>query len=164
MIDRTREFEFVYAESIRNLGQQSQVLDSIRSRAGLLIAAANVVTALLAGPTFAARGGASLGSWLAIAAFLVAVVLALAILWPRTEWNFRFGIADIVDRLDSRPEMDLNELQRRLALKNEESYVANEQQMDGLFNLFRWSTLVLIVEVVFWLTALLAISIGGVQL
>ena len=160
---RSREFEFVYDELTHNLSQQSEVLESVRSRASLLIAAASVVTALLAGPTFDLRREPTLGSLLAIAVFLVSVTFALAIVWPRKGWNFRLGIKEVVDRIEQHPETNLAALHRRLAILNEQSYESNEKKIASLFRLFRWAAVALVVDVLLWLLALTSFSVCGVQ-
>src|SRR5207249_393695 len=84
-------YAVAYTESVRGVTQQAGVLDGARTRAGVLITAANVVTALLATPAIRDRpGGAGLGpgGWLAIAAFVVSMASALYILWPWTGWRF----------------------------------------------------------------------------
>ncbi len=155
---KPRQFEFIYSESIRNLSQQAQVLDSIRSRAGVLIAAASVVSALLGGP--ALQGGPfRLSVGLAVIVFLLSMYLALRVVAPRKNWRFRFGIADIVAKVESSEDVDLVWLQRTLALRNEKNYEANETQLNELFETYRWAARLLILDVLLWLVALSSIRV-----
>ena len=57
--------------------------DPFYSRAGLIITAANVVTALLATAAIRDRPGIGLGGWFAIAAFVIVMVLCLDVLAPQ---------------------------------------------------------------------------------
>lgn len=88
--DRADLIAFAYSESVRSLSQQANVLDNIRTRAGLVITAANVVTALLAAPAIQSSG-LTLGGVLAFIAFAVVGALSVLILVPQKGWNFRFG-------------------------------------------------------------------------
>src|SRR4051812_16520665 len=101
---REELYEVAYNESVRGLTQQAGVLDNLRTRAGLLITAANVVTALLAAQAIANRPGIGLGGWAAIGAFVTCMALALYVLLPRGEWNFAFDAQAVVSIIEGKSE------------------------------------------------------------
>jgi hypothetical protein len=164
-------YQLAYLESQRNLAQQATVLDNIRTRAGLVIAAANVVTAFLGAPairnaTTVAEGstaapGLALGSWLALASFVVVGVCSIAMLWPRKGWNFRFGADNIIERIDNHPDETLASIQKKLALWNETSFQGNEEKIGELFRLLEIAAFSLFLEACFWLSALSGLTLFG---
>jgi hypothetical protein len=58
-------YELAYAEGVRALIEQQAVIDSFRTRAGLLISGAAIATSFFGQASL--RDGPSLWSWLAIA-------------------------------------------------------------------------------------------------
>jgi hypothetical protein len=78
----------VYNEAVRTLEQQQAVIESIRTRAGILLSAAAIATAFLSGIVVTKHRLDVLG-WLATVAFVGVVGLCMAILWPTREWKFR---------------------------------------------------------------------------
>jgi len=172
--DRAAIYEFVYHESQRNLTQQAAVLDNVRSRAGLLITAANIVIAFLGAPAIKNATtpssastnvpGLTLGGWLAVGCFVIVGVCSIATLWPRRGWLFRFGAKEIIDRVDRQPDETLPLMQRKLALLNEDSYLANEKKIDRLFWLLEVAAIFLFFEAALWLSSLAQVRILGLQL
>jgi hypothetical protein len=172
--DHAAIYGLVYLESQRNLTQQAAVLDNIRTRAGLVITAASVVTAFLGAPaiknaTTPASGstsilGLTIGGWLAVACFAIVGICSIAILWPRKGWMFRFGAKDILDRVDEHPDETLPGMQRKLALLNEKSFIDNERKISTLFWLLEIAAIALFFEAGFWLSSLAQARILGLQL
>jgi hypothetical protein len=162
--DRNPLYAVAYQESLRGLTQQAGVLDSARTRAGLLITAANVVTALLAGPAIKDRPGLGLGGWLAILAFAASMALALYVVWPRRGWNFAFNAKAVIKMIDEPSTYSIATLQRRLAELNEESQTTNGVMLDRIFEAFKWGCIFLSVEVVLWVLVVAKTSVGGVFL
>jgi hypothetical protein len=162
--DRAPLYAVAYQESLRGLTQQAGVLDGARTRAGLLITAANVVTALLAGPAIKDRPGLGLGGWLAILAFIISMSLALYVIWPRRGWNFAFDAKAIIGMIDEPEKYSIATLHRRLAQLNEESWTTNAAMLDRIFEAFKWGCILLSVEVVLWVLVVAKTSIGGVFL
>lgn len=172
--DNAAIYGLVYLESQRNLTQQAAVLDNIRTRAGLVITAANVVTAFLGAPAIKnamtpASGstnipGLTFGGWLALLCFAIVGVCSIAILWPTKGWMFRFGAKDIIDRIDQHPDETLPGMQRKLALLNERSFLDNERKINSLIWLVEIAAIALFFEAGFWLVALAQARILGIQL
>lgn len=171
--DRTPLYQLAYQESQRNLTQQASVLDNLRTRAGLVITAANVVTALLGAPaiknaTTASAGGTALpgltlGGGLAMICFAVVGLASILMLWPWKGWTFRFGVKEIVDRIDAQADMTLEWTFKRLAVLNEASFLENEKRLGRLFWLLEAAAGFLFLEAVFWVASLAQARVGGVQ-
>ena len=167
-------YQLAYQESQRSLTQQASVLDNLRTRAGLVITAANVVTALLGAPaiknaTSPSAGGTdvpglTLGGLLAVVCFGIVGVASILMLWPWKGWTFRFGAKDIVRRVDERPDITLAGTHRRLAELNEESFLANETKLSRLFWLLEVAAIFLFLESVFWVASLAPVRIPVVPL
>lgn len=161
--DRGPLYQFVYAESLRSLTQQATVLDNIRTRAGLVITGANVVTALLAAPAIKDRG-LTTGAIIALILFGAVGVLSLLMLLPQKGWNFRFAATEILDRIEKQPDATLADIQRDLARLNDDSYDQNEQKLSRLFLWLRLASLCLFVEAGLWVLVLAKVSVGGIAL
>jgi hypothetical protein len=172
--DQAAIYGLVYLESQRNLTQQAAVLDNIRTRAGLVITAANVVTAFLGAPAiknattpaggFTSIPGLTVGGWLAIACFAIVGICSITMLWPRKGWMFRFGAKDIIDRVEGHSDETLPGMQRKLALLNEKSFIDNERKIGSLFWLLEVAAIALFFEAGFWLASLAQARIFGLQL
>jgi hypothetical protein len=175
-VDETKAavYQLAYLESQRNLTQQATVLDNIRTRAGLVITAANVVTAFLGAPaiknattppsTAGPAPGLTLGGWIALLCFAIVGVSSIAMLWPRRGWMFRFGIKDIIDRIETVPDETLSSIQRQLAILNDRSFAVKEAKIKTLFWLLERAAIFLFLEAGFWLASLAGLKLQGVQL
>lgn len=161
---REEFYALAYQESVRGLTQQAGVLDNLRTRAGLLITAANVVTAFLAAQAITNRPGIGPGGTLAIAAFLVTMGLALYILLPKGEWNFAFDAKKLVTMIEGDRYSSIGALHRRLAELNEDSQTDNARKLDAMFVAFRLGCVALTVEVLLWVAVLGKVCINGVVL
>jgi hypothetical protein len=160
-VDRAEFYSLAYDESVRALTQQAGVLESIRSRAGLLITAANVVTALLATPAIRDRPGIGVGGWAAIIAFLVSMGLSLYILWPRGDWSFAFNANKLMSMIEGSNYDELWKLHRRLARLNQETIDDHRKRLDGMFRAFQLGAVLLVVEVVLWMLVLARVNVCG---
>jgi hypothetical protein len=81
-----RAYELAYEEAVRALSQQQSVIDSFRTRAGLVLSAAAITMSFLGAQALRA-GGPNAATWIALGSFFLVDVAALAILWPRS-WEF----------------------------------------------------------------------------
>lgn len=154
-----------YEQSLRAVTEQRSRLDSLRTRAATLLAAASVVTSFLGAEAFTDTRLAH-GMWqpdrswqcaelVAVGAFIGLALTVIAILWPwpkRFGWKFRLSArALIADYVESNNPASLEEMQRELALHLERHYDANERKLKVLFVLFQVGATLLGVEVVAWL-------------
>jgi len=159
--DRSKFYELAYQESVRGLTQQAGVLESARTRSGLLITAANVVTALLATPAIRDRPGLGIGGWAAVIAFGVAMAASLYILWPRGRWSFAFEAKKLIEMIEGPKYDELWRLHRRLAELNQDSVTAHAKRLGRMFIAFEIGAISLGVEVVLWVLVLAKVSVNG---
>src|SRR5918999_3707870 len=86
--DATPEhYKLAYDEARRALDAQESVVNELRTRAGILIAAAAITTSFFGGRALS-DGDVATAGWIAIACFGVVGASVLAVLWPRTDWTF----------------------------------------------------------------------------
>jgi hypothetical protein len=147
-----------YDVAVKAVEGQASTLDSLQTRASTLLAAAALVTSFLGGQVLGSpsiAGGtvarATLGplAWAAVASFVAATALSVAVLWPR-QWKLDMRVTPI---LDATRGTDIAERdgQAQLAEYWEENYEYNDAQLQAVFNLFRYACLALGLEVVFWI-------------
>jgi hypothetical protein len=111
--------QIAYDPSVRAIQDQAGMLDSLRTRAGTVLAAAALVSSFLGGQ--ALREATHLNvlslTTAAISAFVASAVLALLTLWP---FEFRFSLSarallDAVDQHESAGGTSVGELLSVLA-------------------------------------------------
>lgn len=113
-------YKLAYDEGVRALSQQQTVIDSFRTRAGLLLSAAAITTSFLGAQALAA-GDPNLATWTALASFFFLGVACLAILWPR-EWEFTADPRDVIATyIEAEDPLPLDAIHRDLALHMEDS-------------------------------------------
>lgn len=151
-------YELAYVEARRALDDQRAVVNDLRSRAGLLIAAAALCTSFF-GNAALADGDLGSGGWLAIAAFVALGGCVLAILWPRRDWTSVIDatalIATYVEPHDAAP-LDVARVHRDLALHMAAALRARRRQLRALTLEFQLGTMLLLCEVLAWCSALIA--------
>lgn len=139
-----------YDEAVRALSQQQSMIDSLRTRAGLLLPAAAITTSFLGAQALGA-GGPTLATWSALGAFVAVAVAVLAALWPhRLEFT-----ADAANVIESYVETDepvpASAIHRDLSLHMHDSYAENKQGQKQLAFRFRLAACLLTLEVILWL-------------
>jgi len=144
-------YELAYDEAKRALDAQESVVNELRTRSGILIAAAAITTSFFGGRALA-DGAVGTAGWLAIAAFGLVGASVLAVLWPRTDWTFTVNaerfIATYVESVDG--ALPVPDIHRDLALHMSASYVGNAQQLRLLTIAFRLGAIFLVGEVIAW--------------
>jgi hypothetical protein len=145
-----------YDEAKRALDAQEQVVNELRSRAGVLIAAAAVTTSFFGGRALQ-DGDVGTTGWIAIACFVLLGLAVLAVLWPRHDWVFTINgerfIATYIESSDG--ALDMPAIHRDLALHMSKSYVINARQLRLLSVAFRVGAVLLVGEVVSWVAGIL---------
>jgi hypothetical protein len=147
-----------YEASVRAIEDQARVLESLRTRAGTIFAAAALVTTFLSSE--ALGGNRALGEFalfsldgVVLVGFLSCAVFTLMILWP---FSFRFSLsaAGMIEIIDSRPGTGVSatEAYREVALRLETLYDRNRPKVVLLLWFFRGAILSLMLEVGAWLT------------
>jgi hypothetical protein len=151
-------YRLAYEASVRAIEDQARVLESLRTRAGTIFAAAALVTTFLSSE--ALGGGRALGDFrlvsfdgVVLLGFLGCAALTLMILWP---FSFRFSLsaAGMIEIVDSRQGVGVsaNEAYREVALQLESLYDRNRPRVVLLLWFFRGAILSLMIEVGAWLT------------
>jgi hypothetical protein len=160
-VDDSPVYRLAYEASVRAIADQAGVLDDLRSRAGTIFAASALVTSFLGGQALAhtsARPAVISFTGAAIAAFVAASLLTLAILWP-----FRLGISlsaaeffQIVDerKAEAGASVGESEALRELALRLEVNYDANRRHVEWRSRLLQLAIVFLVVEVAAWIVVL----------
>lgn len=144
-------YELAYEEARRALDAQESVVNELRTRSGILIAAAAITMSFFGGRALA-DATVGTGGWLAIAFFGLVGASVLAVLWPRTDWSFTVNaerfIATYVESEDG--PLPLPEIHRDLALHMSASYVVNARQLRVVTIAFRLGAICLVGEVTAW--------------
>lgn len=136
-----------YEAAQRALDKQEKLIEELRSRTGLLLAAASLAASFLGREAFADNPKRGLAV-LALIAFLIAVGASLYVLLPKTD-KFVFALvgAGLYEGLYE-VRNDLGEVYRRLAYDLDRFWEENDVELQKLFNGFRLSALGLSAEVV----------------
>jgi hypothetical protein len=146
-------YRVAYEEAVRALSEQQAAIESVRTRAGLLLSAAAVTTSFL-GAQALQGGSASLFSWLALLGFVAVAATSLAILWPRS-WEFTANSRRVLEScIESGEEIRIESLHRALSLRMQDSFSVNHQGLVELGLLFQVASALLTIEVVLWTAAI----------
>ena len=146
--------ELAYEVALRALEKQERVLDELRARTGLLLAASSVAASFLGGR--AIDDGNAIFVWLALGAFAATVLGCVFVLVPRP-YAFTFALdgpsvfEEFFDLQD-----DQNEIFRRLAYNLRAFWQQNDARIQPLFLAFRLAAIALVAE-----TVLFVVSVGG---
>lgn len=146
-------YKVAYDEAVRALSEQQAVIDSFRSRAGLLFSSAAIAASFLGSQ--ALRGGnPNPASWSALLCFVAAAAACLAILWPR-KWEGKANPRDLIETYIESPQpAPIENLHRDLAIHMHDSYVENRGDLEQFVFLLQVASGLLTLEVVLWLIAL----------
>lgn len=146
-------YKVAYDEAVRALSEQQAAIESVRTRAGLLLSAAAVTTSFL-GAQALQGGGAGFFSCLALLGFVAVAATSLAILWPR-DWESTANSRRVLDSFTkSAGEIRIEDLYRDLSLRMQVSFSANHQGLNELATLFQAASGLLTIEVVLWIAAI----------
>jgi hypothetical protein len=144
--------EIAYSASLRSLDKQEALLDELRSRTGILLAASSLAA------SFVGRAAVDHAPWWSLvaigAAFTLSTVCCVYILVPRRD---RFYFSIVGSRLfETLYEFrdDLADVQRRLAYELDRFWDRNDAAMQPLFRSFRVAAIALLVEILGVLTLL----------
>jgi hypothetical protein len=153
-----KPYELAYEASIRTIENQVATVESLRSRAGTILAATALVTSFFGGQALsrAERSPLHLLSFTtaALASFIAVSLLALTILLPFT-LRFSLSAATILRVVDTAEDGAAPvEVLREVALQYESMYDSNVSQIRLLATCFQLAIVSLLGEVGFWLTVL----------
>jgi hypothetical protein len=150
----------VYEESVRALGQQRELLDGLRNRSGILVAATSVATAFLSAQALVPHEELDGLAWSAIILFCTVVLLSLAVLIP-WRWTFAHHPHALIGvhlewedpPQDWRPS-SLHEMYRDLSYWNGVHYDENGRKLQVMFGIFALACVALAAEIILWLILL----------
>lgn len=139
--------ELAYEAAERALDKQERLLDELRSRTGLLLAAASLAASFLGREAFSRDASAVLGT-VALLAFLLAMGASVYVLLPKTN-KFVFALTGVglYEGLYAVKD-DLPEVYRRLAYDLARFWDDNDMELQRLFGAFRIAAVALSVEVI----------------
>jgi hypothetical protein len=146
-------YELAFEEAGRALDAQERTVNELRSRAGVLIAAAAIATSFFGTQAFA-DGDSTIWTWISVAAFALIGLCVLTVLWPRTDWSFNASASDVIGTYIEPDPLSLQEIHRDLALHRSAAYDANAEQLRSLFLVFRVGLALLVLETAAWIVAL----------
>jgi hypothetical protein len=149
--------DVIYGEAQRGLALQVVLLNELRARTGILLAVTTATSSFL-GTAAIDRGGLHEWGALAIAAFAIAVICCLAILWPHRSWTFYEGAGSSLQTYrdglkpgDSGDPWTMKEAMGDLALHMEDHADSARDTMKGMQRCFMGAGIGLGFAVAFWL-------------
>lgn len=147
-------YALAFNEGVRALSEQQGVIDSFRTRSGLLLSGAAIATSFLGQASL--QRGTTLVTWIAIGMFLLLGAAVIAILWPRSDWEYAVRPELLITNYIEHPKpLGIPEIHRDLALHMDTSYLRNRGQLLRLVWLFRAASILLTVEIVAWVVDLI---------
>jgi len=133
---------------------QSAWVDELRTRTGVLLAAASVSSAFLGATAIKLHGfnpitvGALIG-------FLGVILLCLSVLSPTDEWEFAYDATDLDEHYIEK-DVSLRNMHRSMAAGYAASRRLNRDRLKWRFRLFRFACFALGIDVLLWLLAIRA--------
>lgn len=150
-------YKVAYDEALRVLSEQESVLDSLRSRAGVLFSAAAITTSFLGARALHGSDWSPF-SWLALAAFVGVATAFLAILWPR-RWEFAANPHVVIrSYVESAEPVSIEDLHRELSFHIYGSYLENRGALRRLVVCFQIANVLFAVELMLWMAAIALIA------
>ena len=144
-------FRLAYEEAVRALSAQADEHDSLRTRAGTILATSLLVTSFFGGQalsTEAPKGPLTL-AWVAVVAFLVAGLFSLGVLFP-TDLRFVSEVGEVVLLIESASPP--HEPYRELSLSLAQRLDGNRVRINAMRWTFRISAVAVLAETAFWIT------------
>jgi hypothetical protein len=141
-----------YEESVRSLDKQERLLEELRARTGLLLAASSLAISFVGRPAF--QEAATVVVVLGLVAFAISIAASVYVLLPKPA-KFVFsleGSAVFEELYEFRDEMP--EVYRRLTYDLDRFWDENDEVMTRLFRWFGIAAAALAAEIVVLLTSL----------
>jgi hypothetical protein len=139
-----------YEASLRSLDRQEQLVNEIRSRTGVLIAASALAASFLGRPALDQGNGVLI--FVALASFAISIGASLYVLLPRKDLFFTLQGSVIYEALYPWRD-DSPEVHRRLTYELDRQWDANDVRLQAVFRAFRVATWALAAEVIFLLAS-----------
>jgi hypothetical protein len=152
MMDDPR-LAFIYAEALRSLQVQLAHLESLHARGGTLIFAASFASSLLGGQ--ALSNGLGAWDWLALSLLVGIGLLAVVILWPYYNVQFRFDVVELLGKyVDGPRAVSVSEMHRDLALQLRSYMESNGRLIRQTREALQVAFILLLLEIVAWLLSI----------
>jgi hypothetical protein len=142
-----------YEASLRTLDKQDELLQELRSRTGLLLAASSLAASFLGEP--ALDEGSRPVAVTALAAFAVSVLASLYVLFPRRDLVTSLAGPTLYERLFEFAT-DTSEVHRRLAYDLDRFWESNDRTVRKLIRGFGLAIIALGIEVLLLLGSVTA--------
>lgn len=141
------EFErLAYETALRALDKQERLLEELRSRTGLLLAASSLAASFLGRGAFEGPGS-PIVAVLALLAFVVSIAASVYVLLPKRELIFSQSGPGLYEGLYAE-RTDLAEVHRRLAYDLFRFWESNDKKVRPLIRAFTLAAFALVVEIV----------------
>jgi hypothetical protein len=137
--------QIAYEASQRALDKQERVLDELRSRTSILLAAASLAISFLGRP--AVDTSVSAVALVAVLSFTVTIGASVYVLLPKSTFFFAVSGTAVLEELYEFRD-DVSEVRRRLVYDMQRFWEINDRAMQRLFLAFRLAAVGLVVEVV----------------
>jgi hypothetical protein len=143
------DFEkLAYQEAVRGLDKQEGLLEALRTRTGVLLAASFLAASLLGQQAFRGPGPQSLAI-AAVVAFVISIGAGVYILLPKRNLVFAAAAADFYAGFYEL-RADMAEVYRRLAYDFDSLWDSNNNEIRRLSRTFMLAAGSFIIEVVSW--------------
>lgn len=140
----------VIDESVRALSLQSDQLDALHTRTGMVLSGA-AITSSLFGAQVLREGELTCLSWAALGAFVLAAGACLYVLWPRDGWRFSNSVSTLVRVWIEEEDTSLDVMRREVADFNQGAWDDNRRRLGRMYHGFEVASAALAAEVVVWL-------------
>ena len=151
--DKDILYRVAYDEAVRALSEQQVMIDSFRTRTGLLLSTAAITTSFL-GAQALKVGDLTPPVWLAMAGFAGVALASLAILWPR-RWEFATGPSKVINvYIEAEEPAPIESVHRDLSIHMFSSYNENQAGLGQLALFFQIASGLLTAEVILWIIAI----------
>jgi hypothetical protein len=143
----------IYTEALRSLQVQLAHFESLHARGGTLIFAASFASSLLGGQAMADGVGA--WDWLALSLLVGIGALAVVILWPYYNVNFRFDVEELLSKyVDSARPANVADMYRDMALQLKSYMESNGRLIRRTRESLQLAFIFLLLEIVAWLLSI----------
>jgi hypothetical protein len=142
--------ELAYDAALRALDKQEGVLEELRARTGVLLAASSLATSFLG--RSALDNASALLVVVTLAAFATTIAASVYVLVPKKAFFFAVSGTAILEELYEFRE-DVDEVRRRLTYDLERFWDRNDDAIQKLFWSFRIAAVALVVDIVLLLAA-----------
>jgi hypothetical protein len=145
--------ELAYQEAVRAISAQAGTIDTLRSNTSTLLGASSVATAFLGAQGVGSHG---LHGWglAATVCFGIVGLCAVAILFPRKQWQLTLDPTAVLRMYKERPPGSEDEVFEDAANSLHECRLHNAARIEILFWSFRAASVVLVGGVLAWIVEL----------